>query len=430
MRPAWHVWGVLVLCIAVGLGGAAASAAESGDEMEDATQAPYADLFAAVWLTVAEQYAGTPEVAWDEVGEEYHEVISFAASESEAYEMASEMVALLGDPGTFIRTPAEVRALQERATDGEIIGVGMLLGSTPNAEVVVLSVLDGGPASQAGVRRGERIAAVDGASTADKSVNDVAGEIRGEQGSTVELTLMDPQGAERSVRIVRAPVQFTPEVSSRVLPGNIGYLSLTSFRPGLDAEFLNALRRLYRTRALLIDLRQGDGAVDPTVVLRIAGLFTEDPLAALVTRGGGFILQPIRQWEGGGDSETPSLLGPTDLDFHTKPVAVLADDAVASSVFTLGLVAGLQESGRATIIGRPSTEELRAGKGYSVFELPGGGFLNVATSLLLSLEDREFITSFTPDVVVPMDVNLLKSWYDGNDLDIEAGRQAVLRSLQ
>ncbi len=425
--------GVIAFSFVLGLGGRTptlvwAATPTDVEEDEQPIEGPHADLFATVWLSIAQEYVGDAEVAWDAIGETYHQRIAFASSEADAYEQAALMVAELGDPGTLIRTPDEVRELQAGASGGDIIGVGMLLGATSSGETVVLSVLNGGPADQIGIRRGDRIVAVSGDPVTERSVTDVAGLIRGEEGSLVTIALRDPVGADRSVTVTRAPVEFTPQAESRVLPGNIGYISLTSLREGMDAEFLNLLRRLYRTRGLVIDLRNADGAVHPAVVMRIAGLFTPEPLAALLSRRGGLVLTPIRQWDD--DALRPGVLGPTELDYHTKPLAILADNAATASLYTLGMLHGLQESGRATIVGRPPDDQMLTGRGYSVIELPGGGLLNLSTSLLVSLKSRAVVEALTPDQVVPMDVKLLKSWYDGIDLDIEAGRKAVLNALQ
>lgn len=401
-----------------------AQEAPSGPADSAEGEPPFGELFSIVWGVIEQEFAGVPRVNWGEVGARYFRRVAYAPSEEEAYEGLVEMVELLGDPGTFVRTPAEVKARAAQDPGSSFSGVGLVIGTMPSEEIVVISVLERGPAHRAGVVKGERITAIDGEPTAGMSAVEAAQRIRGERGTRVHLTLLAPHGAERTLAITRGPVQFEPKVSSRVLDGNIGYIALPSFRSGMDADFLTHLRRMYRTRALIIDLRNGDGTVSPAVVLRIAGLLTGDPLGALVTRRGSFAIEPDRAWQGGtGRFGVP---GPTRLDYWEKPVALLVDDSVHASLFSLAFVHGLQESGRATVVGRSSGV---GGVGYSEIDLPGGGALSLAVGYLVSLKEPRFVQVLEPDISVPMDRQYLESWYRGGDLDIERAREALLAQL-
>ena len=70
-------------------------------------------------------------------------------------------------------------------------------------------------------------------------------------------------------------------MTSSRLAGGIGYLSIPSFGQGMEVQVLSHLRKLYRSQALIIDLRNHDRTTDPTSFLRIAGLFTADPVGSL-----------------------------------------------------------------------------------------------------------------------------------------------------
>jgi len=382
------------------------------------------ELFDGVWTAVSEYFAGTPRVDWEEVGARYREHASGVATLDELYELLQEMVAQVGDPGTFIRTPAEVEEALSQGDPSQIIGVGMILDMTPDGEVFILSVLGGGPAERAGVRRGERIAAVDGEDTAGMSAADVAAKIRGMQGTVVELSLADPEDRVRTLEIVRAPVTFRYEIEARALEGGIGYISIPSLGPGAEVEFLAALRRMYNTEGLILDFRRFDGVADADVVLKIAALFTQEPLGAIVTRQDAVVLEPTRNW---GSTGSPSVPPPTGLDYYQKPLALIVQDAAAINPFSLALVAGMQESGRAILVGRSVDPELNLGGGQVYFQLPGGAILSITSSYLVSLKTRQFVTRFDPDVPVAIDRTYLAKWYRGEDADVDAAIQALTK---
>ncbi len=107
--------------------------------------------------------------------------------------------------------PAPVE-LRMRKSDGNgdqpYAGIGMSL--YPNGDLKFAGeVFEGGPASDAAVRPGDQILAVDGVATSRLSIQDLAGRIRGPQGS--EVTLQMRRGAEGepyTVVVPRAEIRF------------------------------------------------------------------------------------------------------------------------------------------------------------------------------------------------------------------------------
>ena len=202
-----------------GVCGWAAGGTPDGDEpLDPAARAErYAALFETVWLSVYQRYvgAGVERVDWFAVRGVYKPRVTGARDDEEAYRYLEEMVALLEDPLTFVRSPAEAAALRSPEEDASrYSGVGILLSQFPDGSTVVAGVFDRSPAARGGVRKGERIVAVDGEPAAGKSLDEVAGKIQGPVGSQVALTLADPWGAERTVTLRRAEIQV-PRRSSR-----------------------------------------------------------------------------------------------------------------------------------------------------------------------------------------------------------------------
>lgn len=426
---------VFLACAVLAFGGVcgwAAGGTPDGDEpLDPAARAErYAALFETVWLSVYQRYvgAGVERVDWFAVRGVYKPRVTGARDDEEAYRYLEEMVALLEDPLTFVRSPAEAAALRSPEEDASrYSGVGILLSQFPDGSAVVAGVFDRSPAARGGVRKGERIVAVDGEPAAGKSLDEVAGKIQGPVGSQVALTLADPWGAERTVTLRRAEIQVRAEVVSERLPGGIGYLSIPHFNAGTAAQVLSHLRRLYRMNGLIIDLRGLDPGASLTDFARIAGLFTEEDLGGIFLSGGVFPLRPDREWQGGtGAFGVPP---PTRLDYWEKPIAIIVDGSVARSQYAMALVTGLAGSGKAVVVGRGVEPSPLVATGQWVEELPGGGLLAIAASKLVSLTDGRVIDGLAVDVEVPLDARYVEAWYRGSDLDVEAAREALAARL-
>lgn len=130
----------------------------------------YEELFHHVWLAVAENYVGPAEgVDWFAAQREYLPKVKSAQSDEEAYRHLAEMVALVGDPLTFLVTPEEMQNAPEALDPSNFSGVGMMLVQFPDDSIVVTEVFDRAPASRAGLRKGHRIVAVNGVSTATRA---------------------------------------------------------------------------------------------------------------------------------------------------------------------------------------------------------------------------------------------------------------------
>ena len=81
------------------------------------------------------------------------------------------------------------RRLEQASTRVEVVGIGVLLGEGPEGYPMVHQVLPGGPAAEGGLWRGALVVAVDGASTRDVPLDEVAQRIRGQAGTRVRLQL-------------------------------------------------------------------------------------------------------------------------------------------------------------------------------------------------------------------------------------------------
>ena len=129
------------------------------------------------------------------------------------------MTDAVGDTGhTDFMTPEE-RQQRNDSLSGSYVGIGVRIEPDEAGQPRIIGVFDGSPAEKAGLVVDDVIVAVDGKRTEGASIDDVAGWVRGEAGTTVEVTVRrGSDGDERTVSIVRADVPVQP-VSWTMVPG-------------------------------------------------------------------------------------------------------------------------------------------------------------------------------------------------------------------
>ncbi|HAY79527.1 MAG TPA: peptidase S41, partial [Planctomycetaceae bacterium] len=148
--------------------------------------------------------------------------------------------------------------------EGNFVGLGVEL-KTEEHRLHIVNVIPGGPAAEGGVRGGQTILAVDGQAVAQISPDAAADMLKGEEGSSVTLTLGNPNGQAQQVRLVRKRVDVPSVVDVSILDqeNGIGYLRVTSFQKTTTRDIDNALWDLHRQgmRSLIFDVRGNPGGL-------------------------------------------------------------------------------------------------------------------------------------------------------------------------
>ncbi|MGC9605688.1 MAG: S41 family peptidase [Minisyncoccia bacterium] len=164
-----------------------------------------------------------------------------------------------GDPYTVFFPPQQSKMFLENIS-GNFGGVGMEIGMK-DGQVVVVAPLKGGPAERAGVKAGDAVLSINGTSTADMSVDEAVGLIRGPEGSKVKISFLS-QGASKPVdrTIVREVINI-PTLDTVQRPDHIFVIKLYSFTSDSPDLFRNALREfvLSGDHKLVLDLRGNPG---------------------------------------------------------------------------------------------------------------------------------------------------------------------------
>lgn len=230
---------------------------------------------------------------------------------------------------------------------GSFSGIGAEL-SLIDGYPTIVTPLAGSPAEKSGVKPKDIIVKIDGVDTADEDFAHAINRIRGEEGSTVTLTVAREGEADvLELPIVRAKIEL-PNVSYKALTGPnglYGYIRLNEFLEDSPAKIVAAIEDLKKQQVTgyVIDLRNNPGGL-LNVAVNIASLFvepsTKPDLGSVIVsqkdRGGEVVTYKT--------SRKPLLV--------TEPLVVLINDGSASASEILA--GALLDYGRAKLVGATS----------------------------------------------------------------------------
>ena len=286
------------------------------------------------------------------------------------------IVQSLNDPYSEYMTEESLKEFSD-ALNGDYVGIGISIqmkGDYPLIE----EVFKNSPAELADLKAGDLIVAVNGESTYQIPLSMISLQIRGKEGSTVQLTIQrDDQKFD--VELTRSNVDL-PTVEAEVKFGNIGYVDVNSFGVDTAFEFSDALKKLQseNVEGIILDLRDDPGGYLMAAV-RMAGEFLPSgkKVVAMVDRSG-----EQRVYKTFGSGSAAGL-----------PVVVLVDSNTASAAEILS--GALQDYQAATLVG---SQTYGKGTVQTVFDLTNGGALKL-TIAKYQLPGGRFIdgVGITPD---------------------------------
>lgn len=193
---------------------------------------------------------------------------------AEAYEVESldELFALLGDPYTFYLSAEEYQAFLDSVESTETVtGIGAAIQYTDEG-ILLVNVLAGSGAEDAGLVDGDLIVAVEGTSCVP------AGEAHrtmlvGEAGTYVTVTVRHADGAQEDFRIQRRTLVIH-NTETKLLEGGVGYIDCNSFGSETGDYFAGGIEQYDGdARIWIVDLRGNPGGTTGSAV-EAAGAFT------------------------------------------------------------------------------------------------------------------------------------------------------------
>lgn len=241
------------------------------------------------------------------------------------------------DPYTEYFTAQEAKAFNQEVNDS-FSGVGAELGADSNGNLQIIAPVGGTPAAKAGLKAQDLITAINGTSTSGMSVDTAVDKIRGPAGSKVTLQIVRGNNQPFNVTITRANIS-APTVTSKILPGNIGYIQISTFGDDTGSLAQKAAQQFQQAhvKSVVLDLRDNPGGLVSAAV----------DVSSLWLPNGQTIMQQKR-----GDVVTQSYYAQGGDVLHGLPTVVLINGGSASaSEITAG---ALHDNGDAYLIGQKS----------------------------------------------------------------------------
>lgn len=225
--------------------------------------------------------------------------------------------------------------------EGNFVGLGVEL-KTEESGLLIVNVIEQGPAAEGGIRPGDRIVSVDGRKTKDNGISPdaLADMLRGQEGSLVTVEVEHADGKRQELNLIRRRVEVPSVDHVKLLDqeAGVGYFKITSFQKTTARDVDAALWKLHGLgmRTLVIDLRGNPGGLLKASV-EVADKFVMDGMI-VATRG----RSPREDFDHRGQ-----VAGTWRV-----PLVVLVDkdSASASEIFA----GAIQDHRRGTIVGERS----------------------------------------------------------------------------
>jgi len=284
-------------------------------------------------------------------------------------------------------------------------GIGAELGQDKDKNLIIVAPIKGFPAEKAGLKAQDIIATINDKSTTGLSIDEAVNKIRGEKGTKVTLKVVRNKSETLTFTITRADIQV-PSVTTKVLPGNVGYLQISNFAEDTSALAQKAAREFKSkgVKGVILDLRNNPGGlVDPAV-----------SVSSLWLPNGTLIMQEKRS--DGHVLQTYTASGNNVLQGIPTAVLINGGSASASEI----IAGALRDNNAATLIGEKSY-----GKGVvqTMKEFADGSQLKVTIASWYRPNGQNINhKGITPDKVVKLSDNDAKA---NNDVQQNAALELL-----
>jgi carboxyl-terminal processing protease len=281
--------------------------------------------------------------------------------------------------------------------DGNLLGYG------------VSDVTQGGPAEEAGVLSGDLLVQVDGTAVQDITLTETKNMVKGEEGTTVDLTFLR-DGETITLTVERRSLTLVP-ATGQLLDGSIGYIAIDNFDAGC-AETVEGLVEDLQAQgatALVFDVRNNPGGLKRELTDLLDYLLPE-----------GIVFHTVNY---AGEEEIVM----SDSSCVDLPMAVLVNgDSYSAAEY---FACALQEYGVGTVVG-----EKTCGKGYYQvgLSLSDGSCINLSIGKYYTPNGESLIdVGVTPDIELELSdedaVKLARNTLDPqDDPQLQAAIQSVM----
>ncbi|MFN8530752.1 MAG: S41 family peptidase [Anaerolineae bacterium] len=314
---------------------------------------------------------------------------------------ADGMVNTLNDQFSAYMDP-ETFPLLNSDLAGQFDGIGVVITTDETTnEITIVGLLQGTPAASSGLMPGDVFVAVNGQDIAGWNQAEFAAEVRGPEGTTVDLTIR--RGEDLLDFTVERAHIVVPNVESRLVDdGQIAYIRLNNFSDDANTLVRQAIEDLdvNSRQGLIFDLRDNPGGLLSSAV-SVSSLFVQSGTVVQEDFGDGNVTQYSATGEYAGIS---------------VPVVLLVNRVSASAS---EIVAGaLQDLDLATLIG-----ETTFGKGsvQTWQPLSNGGGVRITIARWLTPTGRWINgQGVTPDIQIDFTPAHYEDLTDEGDIQLDA----------
>lgn len=393
---------------------------------------PAQDAFNEVLERLRSTYGGLSNVTPDQLEARFRPVLEARCAPTPqdcpldvAEPVLRDLVMALGDPHTnFLASGQYGNVMKRFAGDrAERSSFGFTVRPlTDRSGLLILEVVSGSPAEEAGLRRGDIITAVDSVALEGNAVGRSEQiRTRGESGQKVQLDVF--RASERfSVQLAGRPLPLVSFPTLTLSADGLAVMRIPTFGgPGV-AERVHQLVREAQARGanrMLLDLRGNGGGLLAQYVATTAvfapgagriieaktnrTVYRFEDGAALTARGGNKAAVQFRV-------ARPAVWG--------GKLAVLVNRSTGSAAEYLAL--DIQRAGRGLVIGEPTYGV--ANTATSFFALSGGAGLQITLGQVDDLVGQALPPRCQPDLEVRDDLSNLQN---GQDPVLEAALKAI-----
>lgn len=344
--------------------------------------------FDTLWKNLQDHYIyyEAADTDWQAIQNEYSSRIDSGLTDEEFMSLLNDLETELPE-GSFAYQSRAERLESDLADFATYDGIGAFVGFQEEEvpHVVVLAVIDGSPAEQAGIKAHDSIFSIDGSPVLVEEGLSVVERIRGPAGSSVQLDVQSPGMPKRTLDVERARLTSTGELEAfNVVGTDYGYLLFPPIGyEGLDRDVFGALQNLTSNRKL-------EGLI---LDLRVANSSRGWPLEVLFTM---FYNGEIGELYDRTQTQPLQVQGQDFFSSQTVPLVILVGENTTG--FPEIFAASLQMHERAVIVGAQTTGQVETS---STHYLPDGSRMFVqSASFRLPNGDEVGTAGITPDFVV------------------------------
>jgi carboxyl-terminal processing protease len=287
------------------------------------------------------------------------------------------------DPHSGYMNQRTFRDMQVQ-TRGEFGGLGIEV-TAEGGYIRVISPIDDTPAARAGVKPGDLITHIDGASTQGLTLNEAVEKMRGAPRTDIKLTIRRQDVPNAIELTLTRDVIRIQSVRYRA-EGDVGYIRITSFSEQTDRGLRNAVEQLRRQMGnrlagFVIDLRNNPGGLLDQAVSVTDDFLDQGEIVSTRARRN----EDAQRFNARAGDVTQGA-----------PLVVLINGGSASAS---EIVAGaLQDHRRALIVG---VKSFGKGSVQTVMPLQGNGAIRLTTARYYTPSGRSIqATGIEPDIII------------------------------